>query len=78
MKIMRLDGSQCSLKNAPPAGDFHWFMLQKKSRLLHFYHPFFSGLWYHLDVLQKYLQEKQQLRLVADSSSCVDGLVLAH
>ena len=42
--------SQCSLKNAPPAGDFHWLMLQccpahgrsasyrYKSLLLHLYH----------------------------------------
>ena len=38
-----------------------------KSLLLHLY---------HLDVLQKYPQEKQQLRLVAaDSSSRIDGLV---
>ena len=77
-----LGWSKCSLKNAPPARDFHWLLLQfcpahgrsasygYKSLLLHMY---------HLDVLQNYLQKSPQLRLAgADSSSCNDGLVLAH
>ena len=47
--------SQCSLKNAPPAGDFHWLMLQfwPFPRTLCLIRMRITFATHHIDVLQK-------------------------
>ena len=61
-----LGWSHWSLKNAPPAGDFHWLLLQfcpAHGRSASYGYKSLMLYMYHLDGSQNYLQKNPQLRL---------------